>query len=418
MYLHKMPTDLVFTDRNQPFFTMPTQWNGYVNDNGEYLILDRISRRNRFENGYAYISEEDGDFRKYYLIDANFNKTELPEFDSLGTFHQRVAKAELDGKVGLVDLKGNWVNEPVEKPKGEQTIVDGYVHVVEQRDYRLYYGIKNLDTQEWLFEPQSRFYLGVPSDGLIRYFTGDPNTYSRRTGFFDLNGQIAFELGAPNLRVEDFNFGMAHVKPTHANPYLINRQGERVEYDLPGFPLSNNYDEGILWRFPDGVGLIDRAGGVIYKTKYAGFELTRSEKYFYTHLGGKKGLIDINGNVLVECQFDKIFDPTEGLAIVVEDGKYGVYALGEGLVVEPQYADIRPFDYGVAVFEDSSTRLWGAMDKRGQVILEPRFYSGSNETGELFSMTVEKDNTFFPEFYNSKGEMVWSGEFLVERARP
>jgi hypothetical protein len=33
-------------------------------------------------------------------------------------------------------------------------------------------------------------------------------------------------------------------------------------------------------------------------------------------------------------------------------------------------------------------------------------------------MTVEKDNTFFPEFYNSKGEMVWSGEFLVERARP
>ena len=75
----------------------------------------------------------------------------------------------------------------------------------------------------------------------------------------------------------------------------------------------------------------------------------------------KYGIIDRDGDYIVEPIYDNINEFHEGLAIVTQDDKYGVINKGGEIVVEPQYDRIYDFEDGLATFELDDK--YGIIDK-------------------------------------------------------
>lgn len=85
----------------------------------------------------------------------------------------------------------------------------------------------------------------------------------------------------------------------------------------------------------------------------------------------KYGIIDRDGDYIVEPIYDNINEFHEGLAIVTQDDKYGVINKGGEIVVEPQYDRIYDFEDGLATFELDDK--YGIIDKEGNIVVKPQY---------------------------------------------
>lgn len=90
----------------------------------------------------------------------------------------------------------------------------------------------------------------------------------------------------------------------------------------------------------------------------------------------KYGIIDREGNYVVEPIYDDISSFSEGLAIISLDDKYGVINKKGEIVVEPQYDRIYGFEEGLAKFEFNDK--WGIIDKEGNIVVKPQYDFISN----------------------------------------
>ncbi|WP_348636644.1 WG repeat-containing protein, partial [Campylobacter lari] len=75
----------------------------------------------------------------------------------------------------------------------------------------------------------------------------------------------------------------------------------------------------------------------------------------------KCGLIDKQGNLVIEAKYDDIYDFSEGLARVELNGKWGFIDKQGNLVIEAKYDDIYDFSEGLARVELNGK--WGFIDK-------------------------------------------------------
>ncbi|XLS27946.1 WG repeat-containing protein [Flavobacteriaceae bacterium M23B6Z8] len=131
-------------------------------------------------------------------------------------------------------------------------------------------------------------------------------------------------------------------------------------------------------------GLIDREGNIVLEPKYSiigNFKegkasvtiINRAKNDFHKILSTKLGYINAKGEVVIPFKFqhipDEIKDFSEGRAVVKMNNKFG-YIDSEGkMVIPPKYSRAYPFNEGFAVVEsngDSGNRA--LIDKNGKVI--------------------------------------------------
>ena len=60
-------------------------------------------------------------------------------------------------------------------------------------------------------------------------------------------------------------------------------------------------------------------------------------------IGGKFGLINTAGEIVIKPQFDRVYSFSEGLAWVKIGGKYGFINPTGEVVIKPQFDDARDF---------------------------------------------------------------------------
>ena len=137
------------------------------------------------------------------------------------------------------------------------------------------------------------------------------------------------------------------------------------------------YATGGRWAY------IDRQGNIQLEpdAPYVGdFHRIDSVARFY-HLASRKdvygnpdadvGLMDLDGQTLVEAEYDRI---------VIEEGHFRVYKRGtptyfftqKGHQIFKNRTRLRPFSEGLAQFYDADKR-WGYVNEQGEVIIEPQF---------------------------------------------
>ena len=168
--------------------------------------------------------------------------------------------------------------------------------------------------------------------------------------------------------VGDFNDGVAIVKVEDGWRYksgVINNKGEEI--------VACNYSwiepsscGMMLFRDENGLGFMNTKGQVIVESgKYDDAE-NFSDNLACVKKDSKAGFIDVKGNEVIPCSFERAYPFAEGLALVRKNDKYGYINTKAEFVVAPAYDNGCHFACGVAIVKKGSKEY--VIDKEGAVV--------------------------------------------------
>ena len=167
-------------------------------------------------------------------------------------------------------------------------------------------------------------------------------------------------------------------------------------YNLKGEKLFGDYDavsalaNGVAAVEQDGAWMLINTQGEVISTKTY-FSVVQDEKtiacrndrLFVEDMEGFH-LIDSAGNTYGQVYEDARLFNDNTLAAVCVDGKWGFVDVNGNLVIEPQYDDARSFSNGFAAVQVED--LWGFIDQTNTFVLEPAFKQAKDfsDRGSVF----------------------------------
>ena len=146
-------------------------------------------------------------------------------------------------------------------------------------------------------------------------------------------------------------------------------------------------------------GFVDTTGKIVVEPQFD-FIFDFRNGFAHVEIDNKRGFVNKYGQIVVEPQFTGyVGDYYEGLASVQVDGKYGFIDTTGKMVIEPQFDDAGSFSDGLAFVKVDGKQE--VIDKQGEIVFEPKFDIYSFSEGlALFSKNYKKG------FINTQGEIV------------
>lgn len=229
----------------------------------------------------------------------------------------------------------------------------------------------------------------------------------------DKKGNILFKT--PYYYGHEFHYGVANVASEYHDEHflygLINKEGKIVSelkysvdfrFTEDGLAANNDTTTGKS-------GYVDNTGKVAIDFKY-----DRTDG-FYNGLAvvGDKGelkVIDKKGNELRTLKKGISYSTfNEGLAAISEDNKTGLIDINGNVIIEPSkdFDVIMPFSDGIAAFKTTHDGKFGFIDKQGKIVIEPKF---NNENGFSDGTCIVKVNEKFG-IIDKTGKYIINPEF-------
>lgn len=280
------------------------------------------------------------------VTDVTDNTEDIPAENTLGLleenltdslFNYGLVAVKVGDKWGFINEKGEMVIEPqlVRSDKFRQ----GVIAVNEDGKYRF------MNTKgEWVAEP---------ADGIASFFTEDycvvrtlryddnGNAVAMQNKLIDSSGRVAIEL-PENVECWPVRDGMFFSR-NETGIAIYSTDGEKL-ISLDGFRVFAG-DEST------------------YKVIFDGVFCAENDE------SGKWGIVDTNGNWIVEPKFDSIGYFEDGLAYAYEGELCGFINTKGEWVVEPKFKkDIYHFSEGLAAVEFDDGRA-GYIDKDGNMVI-------------------------------------------------
>lgn len=294
------------------------QW-GFIDKQGDVVIDFKYTRVGNFKAGVAWASTSGGT--------GYMNRNEAfiipPKFEKAFDFEGDVARVVEDGKYGLIDIQGRYITKP------RYTNIDpfnqhGLAIVSYGKDWTRY-GIIN--QQGDLITNQSYNEIQPFSEGLAVV------KIRENYGFIDTTGRLV--IPADYSKAAGFNEGRAMVQKD-GNCGYISRTGDPV---IP-FQFSKCLD------FQDGKAVV-----------YKGIR--------------RAGLVDLQGNLVIEPSVDRLLQFREGRGLV-RDNEYRFYYITEQAnLYNGFYEKATEFKHGVAVVQMNGK--WGIINRKGIEIIPPKY---------------------------------------------
>lgn len=99
---------------------------------------------------------------------------------------------------------------------------------------------------------------------------------------------------------------------------------------------------------------------------------------------GKIGLMNEAGEIILPAEYDEI-NPCfqNGYTWVIKGGLYGLIDDEGNVVIEPQYAYMEDVSSGLIVAQDVSTLLFGYLDVSGNWVIEPQYVKAESFSGNI-----------------------------------
>ncbi|WP_186332126.1 WG repeat-containing protein [Bordetella genomosp. 13] len=138
-----------------------------------------------------------------------------------------------------------------------------------------------------------------------------------------------------------------------------------------------------------GMGVIDRSGRILVPLQYGGvgFERSRSVILVHSASGNKTGLYDLQGNLLLEPEYDAI-DVIDAKRLLTRQGERYDVRDRQGRLIFSSDKPIIPAGEDRYWYMDQPQR-WGILDEHGKPLVKPEFtYTSSFKNGKL---TSQKD---------------------------
>ena len=295
---------------------------GLINFLGDTLIPLKYDELGIVSNGLIYAGNDD--LYGYYNVNGDLI---IPfQYDLAFDFEYGLAKVKKNGLYGLINQAGEDVIPFV----FDKIFLDQDSLLIGDRDGL--YGLItwNKDT----LVPFEKDYIGKFSDDLALCITGDEYSYINKKG--ELVFESKYDLDANTVNYADFKNGYAHYK--YKGKFgIIDTLGNRVfpaifeevgAYDSRFTPVKKRGK----WGYANGkVDLV-----IPYKFNFA---WSFSDSLAKVEMDGLQGIIDVEGNYIVESIYNSIEEVQDQHTFIVEkDRKFGIIK-NDGLPVLPLLFD-------------------------------------------------------------------------------
>ena len=298
------------------------------------MIYDDAERNSNFpytnelpsDNGLLRVSESNWGGDAIGFVDSSGKIVIKPQFESAGNFHEGLAEAKPkgrnDGLRGYIDSTGTWAIPPTYNDAGP-------------------------------------FHSGIA-----------PISTSKYSGFIDRAGHVT-KISAPNL------------------PTRVDFRGHAYKYESGNLSIPVFIGKNYVVSAYGGQGIVDKTGKWLLPPQYtlASFSnlglamenfnntiITNklrygvADKYFKISGNSKEGVVDSDGNILIEPTYEGISSFSNGCAAVRVSGDFGFVDTRGNFVIEPKYDDVTPFGELIGVKENGR---WHLIDSKGRTIESP-----------------------------------------------
>lgn len=189
-------------------------------------------------------------------------------------------------------------------------------------------------------------------------------------GFIDKKGELIIAL--ENGVGYNFSEGLAAISNNKYQVAYINLKGELVtdfKFDEP-----SEFSEGLASMPSEGsFGYINKKGEFVIKPIYDDARQFHCGRAFVSAFDEKFrsiwGLIDKSGNMILDFQFTRINDFSEGLASVYKNDKWGFIDTTGAYVISPKYDFAGSFKDGIALVYNKSEKKLGFINKADEFVL-------------------------------------------------
>lgn len=189
-------------------------------------------------------------------------------------------------------------------------------------------------------------------------------------GFIDKKGELVIAL--ENGVGYSFSEGLAAISNNKYQVAYINLKGELIidfKFDEP-----SEFSEGLASMPSEGsFGYIDKTGKFVIKPIYDDARPFHCGRAFVSAFDEKFrsiwGLIDKTGNMILDYQFTRINDFSEGLASVFKNDKWGFIDTTGSFIINPKYDFAGSFKDGIALVYNKSEKKLGFINKSDEFVL-------------------------------------------------
>ncbi len=357
---------------------------GFIDKQGNVVIDFKYARVGNFKNGLAWVATPDGygyiNREEEFVIPAEFNRA----YD----FEGQVARVVADGEFGLIDSNGQFVLKPryaTIEPFNEYGLA-----IASFGKKWLKYSVINQRGET--VTTQSYNEIQPFSEGLAVVKSVD--TY----GYIDMTGRQV--IPCQYAKASAFYEGRAAVQKNGSCGY-INKTGNRV---VPfEFSRCQDFDGGkaVVYRGIRRAGLIDLDGNLLIEpsvnrllTFSEGRGLVRDNEYRFYYITEQADLY--NGFYDAATEFQ------HGVAVVQVNGKWGIINRRGIEIIPPKYDKIEHFENGYAKVRIEGFNGLSSLD--GQVIVKPDYEYISYAGDGIFR--VEQGDKIG--YFDQNGHWVWT----------
>lgn len=196
---------------------------------------------------------------------------------------------------------------------------------------------------------------------------------AKKWGFIDTSGQIVISPQFDQEYSTGFSEGLVDVCKNDRWGYIDAKGEQVIPFD---FDWTNAFHDGyaIVTRNKKKI-FIDRNGEKLNTVKCSipdtingGFK----EGLAVVKVGKKYGVINTNGDLVIEPIYDGMDGFNNGLCGVDVDGKIGFINHQGELIIEPRFSRVNYFHNDIAPVS-LDNKSWGLINKKGDFIVEPKF---------------------------------------------
>jgi tetratricopeptide (TPR) repeat protein len=217
--------------------------------------------------------------------------------------------------------------------------------------------------------------------------------YRERWGYAGEDG--GFEIPPAFDDAQPFRDGVAWVQLPGARTWaLIDEAGGLLIQPAAGYLGVSSFADGLAWVSRDGATgwvAIDRDNRMVIPGGFEDVRPFRRGLAAVRHRGWW-GAVDQTGRMVVPFEYEgfatALYDgryidgfSDEGLAVVVRDGRRGVVDRNGRVVVPAVYAAL--MIHPVAFLVVDGAQQWGALDRRGRLLVDPSYPSRLGVVAEL-----------------------------------
>lgn len=403
---------------------------GYINSKGKIVIQPIYKIGNDFSENLASVREHD----KYGFIDKNGEYIIEPKFDIALDFKNGIAKVFLKGEAMFIDKKGEIAIPP---NYTSLDFINNNLAIVTTTSNAK--GVLNIKTRKLVIDTIYNSISNFENEVAVvhkRENSEEKKHQIYKPAVIDINGKIIVPFNV-YTEIYEFNNGIANVKfhDNKSNEYIdgfINYKGDLLfkdsytgDYFLPDYfkdeigivSIKRNLKDGSYTYYD---GYMNSNGKIILSdTLNSDLKDFSCGRAFIKDANGEYKVVDKNLNKIGNNTFKYFLGEgfINNYAVVCNDDKCGVIDLNGNYVVEPSYDTINAigvvngyFYYGIENVndledEDETGVLWGVANLNGKSIIKPIFHEFDRK-GFIDGVLKTSINNKLV-YFNEKGNIIW-----------